>query len=90
MLWRTADTRAETLFKVFSQRDRNIHTSWSLRAKGNGEDVKVRTRVNRREQRVRKQARAEVEKFHRGCDDVGGRQRVGRFTGEENAEGTGS
>ena len=41
-------------------------------------------------QRVRKQAREEVEKFHHYCDDVGGRQRVGRFMGEKNAEGTGS
>lgn len=39
---------------------------------------------------MRKQARAEEEKFHQCCDDVGGRQRVGRFMGEKNAEGTGS
>lgn len=39
---------------------------------------------------VRKRASEEVEKFHHCCDDVGGRQRVGRFMGEKNAEGTGS
>lgn len=43
-----------------------------------------------KEQRVRKRAREEVEKFHHCCVDVGGRQRVGRFMGEKNAEGTGS
>lgn len=43
-----------------------------------------------REKRVSKRAREEAEKFHHRFDDVGGRQRVGRFMGEKNAEGTGS
>lgn len=47
-------------------------------------------RMEKEEQRVRKRAREEAEKFHHRRDDVGGRQRVGRFMGEKNAEGTGS
>lgn len=42
------------------------------------------------EERMRKRAREEAEKFHRCCDNVGGRQRVGRNMGEKNTEGTGS
>lgn len=41
--------------------------------------------------RVRKGAgREEAEKFHQCCDDVGGKQRVGRCMGEKNAQRTGS
>ena len=43
-----------------------------------------------KEKSEKKRAGEEVEKFHHRCDDVGGRQRVGRFMGEKNAEGTGS
>lgn len=42
------------------------------------------------EERTRERAREEAEKFHRCCDNVGGRQRVGRNMGEKNTEGTGS
>lgn len=47
-------------------------------------------REGKRGREKKRPGREEEEKFHQRRGDVGGKQRVGRFTGEKNAERTGS